>query len=254
MHADVVDLREFYHNPLGHVAQRLLRQRIRGIWPTIRNETLLTVGFGTPFLRPMLDEAKAVLAMMPAPQGVAYWPREGPNISCLVDTSNLPLPDSSVDRVILIHALDGAADPQSMLNEVWRVIKSNGRLLVIVPNRRGIWTHSDRTPFGTGQPYSASQIRGSLRNHGFLIDRDWPALYVPPTTSRLVLSLADVMEKYGEKLFPSFGGVLLVEASKQLYAPIEAKNRSVPRRLVLPSLPPLPPLPLPEGPEPFPTG
>ena len=80
MHADVVDLREFYLNPLGQTARRLLRLHLRAIWPNVRGERLLALGFGTPLLRPLLTEAMVVVAMMPAPQGVVYWPREGSNI------------------------------------------------------------------------------------------------------------------------------------------------------------------------------
>src|SRR6201995_3611963 len=142
MYNDIVDLREFYLSPLGQVARRQLRARIRRIWPSVKGERILALGYGTPFIRPLFGEAERLLAMMPAAQGVAYWPREGPNIFSLVEIDNLPLPDSSVDRVILIHALEGASSAaHDLLREVWRVMRSNGRVLVIVPNRRGIWAH-----------------------------------------------------------------------------------------------------------------
>jgi SAM-dependent methyltransferase len=245
MHTDIVDLREFYMSPLGDVVRRFLRARFRQIWPDVRGERILALGYGLPLLRPLLDEALSLAAFMPAAQGVAFWPREGPNISSLVDTTHLPLADNSIDRVILLHALESAPDPHSMLREMWRVLKSGGRLLVLVPNRRGFWTHSDITPFGTGEPYSSSQIKTTLRDHGFLVERVWRTLYMPPTQSRLMLSLADFFEKYGEKLCPAFGGLLLVEAGKQLYAPLVAKSRTSSRRLIVPM--PLPIAPKPVG-------
>jgi SAM-dependent methyltransferase len=244
MYADVVDLREFYLTPLGQTVRRILRARLQRLWPDCRNERILALGHGTPFLRPLVPGAASVIAIMPAAQGVVYWPREGPNISCLADTDNLPLPDGSIDRALLVHALEGASEPRLMLNEVWRVLKSGGRMLLIVPNRRGLWAHSDRTPFGTGRPYSAFQIREILRDQGFLADRIWHTLYVPPGTSRLMLSLADSFEVYGEKLFPGLGGLLMMEAGKQLYAPSLTPSKALPHRLVLP----LPtPSPLPAG-------
>jgi ubiquinone/menaquinone biosynthesis C-methylase UbiE len=147
--------------------------------------------------------------------------------------------------VILLHALEGAADPHGMMREVWRVLKSGGRILIIAPNRRGLWAHSDSTPFGNGQPYSASQLRNMLRDHGFLVERTWPALYLPPWQSRVVLKVADVLEKYGEKVFPSFGGLLLMEAGKQLYAPLLTKAKPLGPRLLLPLQLPVPIDPLP---------
>jgi len=243
MSSDVVDLREFYQSPLGQAVERLLRGRLRRIWPNLKSEKILALGYGTPLLRPLLGEAESLIAMMPAAQGVAYWPREGPNLSALVEPSDLPLPDQSIDRAILIHALESALDIRELLREVWRVLKSSGRVLVLVPNRRGLWAHSDRTPFGTGQPYSAFQIKDALRDHGFLVDRTFRALFLPPSQSRLLLSAADAFETLGEILFPGFGGLLLMEAGKQIYAPIAAKIRPAKHNLVLPLPFPASPLP-----------
>lgn len=238
MGIDVVDLREFYINPLGRAVRRILRDRLRQIWPDVRGETILALGYGTPFLRPWLGEAEAVFAMMPGEQGVAYWPREGPNISCLADITALPLADESVSRVVVVHGLEVASDVEAHLREVWRVLKGNGRALIIVPNRRGLWAHSDSTPFGTGCPFSASQLRSLLRDQGFLVDRSWQALYMPPGQSRLALALAAKVEKAASWLFPGLGGLLMVEAGKQIYAPLLTKSRVFKRRLVLPlSLP-----------------
>jgi SAM-dependent methyltransferase len=242
MYADVVDLREFYLSPTGRVVRRILRARLRHIWPNCRGERILALGYGTPLLRPLLTETESVIALMPSAQGVAYWPREGPNISCLADINHLPLPDGSIDRAILIHALECAAEPRAMLGEVWRILKSNGRMLLIVPNRRGFWAHSDRTPFGTGRPYSAFQIREALRDQGFLTDRIWHTLYMPPAPSRPMLSMADAFEKFGPKLFPGFGGLLMMEAGKQLYAPSLTRSTAFPHRLILP-LPEATPVP-----------
>ena len=247
MSLDVVDLREFYINQLGRMVRRLLRARIKRLWPEVRGETLMAVGYATPLLRPWLDEAGSLLVMMPVEQGAAYWPREGPNVTCLTTVEDLPLPDESVDRVILMHALETAAEPETLLREIWRVLKGNGRALVIVPNRRGLWAHNYSTPFGTGQPYSASQLKRLLRDQGFLVERIQHALFTPPFHTRLALAVADVAERVGGWLFPGLGGLLLMEASKQIYAPILTKSRVARHRLVLPLPFPVPSNPIPAG-------
>ena len=234
MSLDVVDLREFYISTLGRLVRRLLREKIAQIWPDVAGETIAALGYGSPLLRPWLGKADALFAIMPEGQGVAYWPREGPNASCLADLTNLPLPDNSVNRIVLLHALETSQDPEALLDEVWRVLKPNGQALVMVPNRRGFWAHSDATPFGSGEPYSTSQLRGLLRKQGFLVERSWHALFLPPSSSRLSQSVAGVLEKYGPYLCPAFGGVLMMEAGKQIYAPTMVKARNVGRRMVLP--------------------
>jgi uncharacterized protein (DUF3820 family) len=125
------------------------------------------------------------------------------------------------------------------------VLKSHGRLLIIVPNRHGLWAHSDGTPFGNGQPYSLFQIKQALHQQGFLTERHVSALHALPSSSRLGLRLADRVERLAARLCPHFGGVLMVEASKQLYAP-RPQKKYWQNRLVFP-------LPL-SAPSPFPTG
>jgi SAM-dependent methyltransferase len=234
MYTDIIDLREFYQSSLGRTVRHVLRERLRRIWPNLQGEHILTLGYGIPLMRPMMAEAGSLVAMMPATQGVAYWPHDDANVTCLIDIDALPLPDASVDRIILLHALEGASEPHGMLREIWRVLKNSGHLLLIVPNRRGLWAHSDRTPFGTGRPYSAFQLKDTLRDYGFLTERMWHALYVPPTSSRVMLSGADLFEKYGEKIFPGLGGLIIAEASKQMYVPLLTKSKNAHSRLILP--------------------
>ena len=44
------------------------------------------------------------------------------------------------------------------------------------------------------------------------------ALFIPPTASRMVLSAAGAWESVGERWFTTFAGVVLIEATKQIYA------------------------------------
>ena len=241
----VVDLREFYISPLGRVVRRLLRGHLARIWPDVRGETILALGYATPLLRPWLGPAARLLAMMPATQGVAYWPKEGPNVACLADMTSLPLVDESVNRILFLHALEAAQSPDDVLREAWRVLVAGGRVLVIVPNRRGLWAHHDGTPFGAGQPYSSGQIRALLRDQGFLVERSWHALYMPPFGGRFMWMVAPALERLASFFSPAFGGVLIVEATKQIYAPTLVKTKSTGRRMVLPL-----PFPSPSGPLP----
>lgn len=243
MSLDIVDLREFYVSPLGETTRQTLREKLARIWPRMRGETVLALGYGTPLLRPWLAQDITLLAMMPDTQGVAYWPKEGDNIACLADLCDLPLPDESVSKVVMMHALETSPDPEGLLAEVWRVLKPNGQALIIVPNRSGIWAHSDATPFGTGQPYSKSQLRTLLKNQGFLAERSWHSLFAPPMGCRLCLMVASWLEKLGSFLYPAFGGVLIMEASKHVFAPTMVKSRALGRRLVLPMPFPVSPVP-----------
>ena len=122
MRSDVLDLNDFYRSSTGQMAVRLLRSRLREVWPNVRGETVLGLGYATPFLRPFMEEAARTLAFMPAQQGVTRWPREGRNLTALVDENDLPLPDRSVDRVLLVHAVECSEQLRPFLREIWRVM------------------------------------------------------------------------------------------------------------------------------------
>ncbi|HVH83318.1 MAG TPA: methyltransferase domain-containing protein, partial [Steroidobacteraceae bacterium] len=158
MASDVVDLHEFYGSGLGQMARRLIRRKVRRIWPSAKGQRVLGVGYATPYLRQFRDEAQRVIAVMPAAQGVMRWPDGEPNLVTLADEAELPLPDLSADRVLLVHALEHSEQLRPLLREVWRVLADGGRLLVVAPNRRGIWARLDRTPFGQGLPYTMGQL------------------------------------------------------------------------------------------------
>jgi len=218
MASDVVDLRDFYRTPLGQVARRMIRQSVRRMWPDLHGMRLLGIGYPAPFLTAISPETERTIALMPASLGVLAWPPEGANLALLADEGELPFADFSMDRVVLVHALETSEQAGTMLKEVWRVLAGGGRLLIIAPNRRGIWARLDRTPFGSGRPYTMSQLSQLLRDELFTPVATGSALFVPPSRSRMVLRSARAWERMGIRWFPTFAGVVLVEATKQIYA------------------------------------
>src|SRR3974390_2458265 len=177
---DVLDLRNFYAHPLGTVARRFIGRGIRRLWAGSAGLRLLGVGYATPYLGLFREDTERCLAFMPAAQGVVKWPSARPTLVALVDENELPLADAAVDRVLLVHALEMTNDPAVLLREVWRVLAAGGRLLAIVPNRRGLWARMDTTPFGHGRPYSRTQINQILRETWFTPTGWSEALYLPP--------------------------------------------------------------------------
>ena len=228
MAADVVDLRDFYHTALGAVARRMIRQAVRRMWPDRHGLSVLGIGYPAPFLTALSPETERTIALMPASLGVLAWPPDGANLAVLAEESELPFADFSLDRVLLVHALETSEQAGLLLKEIWRVLAGGGRLMVIAPNRRGIWARLERTPFGSGRPYTTSQLSQLLRDELFTPVATSAALFVPPSRSRMVLRSARAWERIGARWFPTFAGVILVEATKQIYAKPAAVRR--PRR------------------------
>jgi SAM-dependent methyltransferase len=230
MYVDVVDLRAFYSERLGLVARRLIGTHIKGFWPEVRDSRILGIGYATPYL-PLFTDAERVLAFMPAPQGVVNWPTQGPNAVALVLDDMLPLPDASVDRVLAVHSLEMTQNVHDLLREIWRVLAPGGRLIAVVPNRRGIWARVESTPFGYGSPFSRGQLNALFRETLFSPANWADALSMPPIKRRMLYRTGAAWERFGAALWPGFAGVIVVEATKQLYQGIPARETVRARRL-----------------------
>ena len=216
----------FYQTKLGQSVADLIRRQLDLFWHAGSPLSLAFLGYAQPFLDP---KPPISLALMPARRGAAPWPNSSSVRNCLVDPLNLPLPDVHLDRFLLVHALEFEHDPGQFLDECWRVLDGAGRLLVIVPNRSGLWAKAELTPFGHGRPYSGRQLRRLLELHGFIPRQTCRIVFMPPLAGRFFQRFAPVIERIGARLWPAIGGVLLVEADKILYA-ASNKGRKLHRR------------------------
>lgn len=237
MFSDVVDLREFYQTPLGRLAARSIGSAIGGLWPDAQNERLAALGYCIPWIDRYRENTERVLCLMPAAQGALEWPHGGPSSTALVFDEQLPLADSSLDRMLMVHLLEHSENPGETLNEAWRVLAPGGKLLIVVPNRRGLWARFEHTPFGTGRPFSKTQLSRYLRD-ALLTPTNWSdALHFAPVQRRAWLRAQMGLEKIARQLWPVFSGVIMVEATKRMYQGLPAPARSS-RRVFVPVLAP----------------
>ena len=236
MTIDVIDLRDFYSRRLGIVARQLINRGIRARWPDADGQRVLGLGYPTPYLGLFREDSERCIAFMPAAQGVLKWPTARPALATLIDEFSMPLPDAAVDRILLVHALEMSDDPERLLREVWRVLAPSGRLIAVIPNRRGVWTRTDNTPFGHGRPYSRAQITQLLRQTWFTPTAWGEALFLPPVGKGWFLRSAMAWERVGAALSLPFAGVHIVEATKQVYRAIPAHRE---RTRLIPSLQPV---------------
>lgn len=195
--------------------------RLKTIWPDTAGLRVAGFGYTTPYLRPFVDKAERVMALMPSMQGAHPWPHlssKEKNCVTLFDETRLPLETASLDRVLLIHSLEFSGFLSQYLGEIWRVMKSNARLLVVVPSRGGFWARAEWSPFGQGTPYSAAQLCQYLREHRFIHENTHEALFMPPLRWTPILKAGFMLENIGSQYLPIMPGVHIVEATKQIYA------------------------------------
>ena len=234
MATEVHGLSGFYGSRGGETAARLLSARLSALWPALPGLSVLGLGWAMPYLPLWRAEARRCVALVPQHlrEPLPLLRAKG-CATLLSEEESLPFPDDSFDRVLLVHGLEAAENTRRMLREVWRVLRDDGRLMLVVPNRTGMWAHLDRTPFGHGQPYSRGQIERLLARHLFRAERKEAALFVPPYGLSRLGAAAPALERCGRMLCPRLAGVFILEAEKDLFAAVPAGAVAVRRRVLV---------------------
>ena len=232
MTADAHLAADFYASARGAATARIVRERMAALWPAAHGENVLGLGYCTPYLPLWRDQAARCVALTLAQLGAAHWASGAANMSCTAEEDLLPFADLTFDRILLVHGLENAENARRLLREAWRVLKDDGRLLIVAPNRSGMWAYWDGTPFGHGLPYSTGQLGRLLAAGLFRVERRDACLWVPPSKLRIVLRSGPLLERAGRKMVPGLAGLILTEAVKDVYAamPVQAVPR---RRIVL---------------------
>lgn len=213
----VRDFRDFYERTEGRLVRRVVAKRLRQVMGDVSGKRILAIGFGTPYLRPFVADAVTAVAVMSGRSGALIWPRREPCRVAIADEAELPFPDRSFDRILIVHGLEWTPNPQATLRDVWRVLADDGKLVVIAPNRRSIWWALDRTPFGHGRPYSRGQLGALLRDTLFTPEWSGAAMAVPPGASRASVAFARLLEGVVGRWFPGVAALTMVGAAKQIY-------------------------------------
>ncbi len=209
---DFADSHHFYQTLLGRETQDNLRSAIGRLCPCFFDGRVLPLGCADL----LLGSATTVSGRMTTTMGETF--------SCLVDSKNKPLPDADIDCVVALHAAKEISDMDFLLREIWRVLKGEGRLLLIVPRRRSAWAENLDTPFGKEQAYSVPQIKKILRTQGFSVARVRSALYAPPGKPDAPLPFSYGIEKVAPFVPFCHGGVLIISAHKRICGLAGAKK------------------------------
>lgn len=235
MHLDARDLQAFYDTQLGQLSSKFIRRKLRDIWPSTGGLNVLGLGYTLPYLRLFRSEAQRTLSFMPAQQGVLAWPPRAPNASALVDEASLPLPDGSMDRIIVCHLLENSESLRPLLRQIWRILSPAGRVIFIVPNRTSLWAQFEATPFGHGRPFTRTQIDNLLVDALFTPTASTTTLHMPPIGSRYLVRSGMRWDGIGKALWPKLAGVHLMEATKEVagLAPVRGKLQRVPFKPML---------------------
>lgn len=214
MRPDAHELRRFYKSPLGRAAARSIAIGISRVWRPLPRERLGGLGYAVPWLDELAEGTERTIALMPAQQGARRWPKRGASRTAIVEEAELPLPDAALDRLLMVHALEHSRDVGETLAEAYRALAPNGRVVIVVPHRRGVWARLDHTPFGTGRPWSRGQLTRAMEDAGFSIADLNDALMFPPMPWAWALRGAPALDWAGRKAFSTFSGAIVAVGAK----------------------------------------
>jgi len=235
------ELTHFYQTLLGDYAQATLNKKLKNIYQDNKKDPLsnLHIGYHEPYIDSILSGNDADLNIFATPTLFGGLPqkrasRNSHHFDIAIDDHILPFEDQQFDTVTLIHALELSYHAPQLLDEVWRILKPDGRVFMAIPNRYGLWSRVSKTPWGNGRPYSRTQIKSFLLQSRLTMVSLKGLLSIPPFCPSLLLSYYGKIDPILSKLITDRRhGLLFVEATKNLYSGICVTN-SINKRLKRP--------------------
>ena len=145
-------------------------------------------------------------------------------LSVVHDYAELPFASQSLDLVVLPHVLEFVAEPHQVLREVERVLIPEGQLIVCGFNPASLWGARQAAGRLTGAHFlprdgefiSISRMKDWLQLLNMEVDRGHFGCYAPPCATERWLTRYAFMEKAGNRWWPYFGAVYMVQAIKRV--------------------------------------
>ena len=147
--------------------------------------------------------------------------RPGVTAQMLSDTHALAIATGSVDAVLLPHTLELAPLPHALLREVDRILRADGRVVVLSFNPNGLWglrqvLSSQGYPPGHRRPILESRLRDWLKLLSFDVDSRKRYCHTLPL-ERVRRFAAFPGEEWASRWMPMLGGGYLLSAQKRVH-------------------------------------
>ncbi|MCK4325583.1 class I SAM-dependent methyltransferase [bacterium] len=87
-----------------------------------------------------------------------------------IDALNTPFHTESYDIIGMFDVMEHITDDQLLLNEVFRICKKNGKVIITVPAYKSLWSYFD-VMSGHERRYTKHELIYKLENSGFKVNR-----------------------------------------------------------------------------------
>ena len=203
-------LNEWFAAPLGQYLLEKERAYLDDVTPDIFGFHALQLGLPEYDL---LRENRITHRMRIAPWG---------EVTLRAKCHELPLATQSVDLALLPHVLEFADDPHAILRELDRVMRPEGRLVILGFNPWSLW--GLRSTLGptrhqfpwNGRFVSLLRVKDWLSLLGFDVSAGRLICYVPPFESEKWRQRFGFMEPAGDRWWAIGGAVYMLQAVKRV--------------------------------------
>ena len=214
--ASIIELADWLQTPPG---QYLLA------WEQAQLDAAVADVFGFHALQLGLPELAALRAnRMPHQWLASDVAQAGVGLLCEFDA--LPFEANSLDLLVLPHALERSHDPHQTLRECERVLRPEGRLVILGLNPASLWVlRQNLGRLRSGRPYLPQsgdfigywRLRDWLRLLSFEVDSARFGGYCPPLRSEAWLHRWRWTESVGSRWWPVLGAVYFISAVKRVH-------------------------------------
>lgn len=147
------------------------------------------------------------------------WMGDGSRLQC--DYHALPFESNSVNLILVSHALEFTDQPELFLEEIYRVLRPGGQLLLFGFNRWSWWSLVKYYRHHKGYPWSGSfrsiwQVKKWLHQLGYGIVMNKSFCFIPPYKKRPNIRWVQLNEVLGQVFIPKMGAVHLIYAQKKV--------------------------------------
>ena len=226
MYQDFNEFEKFYQSELGINVKYFISSKLKKYIYLYDGETLGSFGFGNPYLNLFAEKNIKIFNFLSKKVGIKKNSYSEKITDVLLDEEKLPIEDLFFNHIVSVHYLENASNLKKNLRELWRVLAPEGKIYIVLPNKKSSWNISSGSPFSSGFGFSKNQITQILEDNFFetqFIDR---LVYFPPWNSSMVIKNKFLFEKMGSYFWRFFNGVYLCVAKKRIYATPHLKSAS----------------------------
>ena len=230
MYQDFNNLSDFYKTNIGRSLKNLISEKIKKYVFLYDHEHVGFVGFSEPYSDLLKNKKIKVFNFFPAKLGISKNNPKENSLNILHDEEQLPAEDLFFNHLVGVHYIENTSNLKKTLRELWRVLAPEGKIYLIIPNKKSSWSMSATSPFSSGFGFSKKQISDLLEENFYDIQFIDRLVYFPPWKLKILSNHYLLFEKLGSYFWRFFNGVYLCVAKKRIYSTTSLKPSGILRK------------------------